>query len=167
MAAGWRWTMTRTTWMPMRYAAFLSYSHADARWAQWLHRRLESYRVPTRLVGTPGPDGPIGPRLGTIFRDREELPTSGDLGATIRSALSESSALIVVCSPSAARSRWAGREIELFRSFGRGDRIACFIVAGDPASTGDDACFPAALLAPGPDGAPNEPLAADARPQGD
>jgi tetratricopeptide (TPR) repeat protein len=151
----------------MRYAAFLSYSHADARWAQWLHRRLEAYRVPTRLVGTPGPDGPIGPRLGTIFRDREELPTSGDLGATIKTALSESSALIVVCSPSAARSRWAGREIELFRSFGRGDRIACFIVAGDPSSTGDDACFPAALLAPGPDGAPNEPLAADARPQGD
>ena len=63
----------------MRYAAFLSYSHADARWAQWLHRRLENYRVPSRLVGTPGPNGPIGPRLGTIFRDRDELPTSGDL----------------------------------------------------------------------------------------
>ncbi|WP_159015649.1 TIR domain-containing protein [Cognatiluteimonas profundi] len=151
----------------MRYAAFLSYSHADARWAQWLHRRLEAYRVPSRLVGTPGPDGPIGTRLGTIFRDRDELPTSGDLGATIKSALSESSALIVICSPAVARSRWANREVEAFQALGRGDRIACFVVAGDPASGGDDACFPPALLAPGPDGAPNEPLAADARPQGD
>lgn len=151
----------------MRYAAFLSYSHADARWAQWLHRRLENYRVPASLVGQPGPDGPIGPRLGTIFRDRDELPTSGDLGATITSALAESSSLVVICSPAAARSRWANREVEAFQALGRGNRIACFVVAGEPGSAGDDACFPPALVAAGPDGTANEPLAADARSQGD
>jgi hypothetical protein len=151
----------------MRYAAFLSYSHADSRWAQWLHGRLEAYRVPASLVGTPGPDGPIGPCLGTIFRDRDELPTSGDLGTTIRGALQDSSALVVICSPAAAHSRWANREIESFQALGRGERIACFVVAGDPASSGEDASFPPALLAPGPDGVPGEPLAADARPQGD
>jgi hypothetical protein len=152
----------------MRYAAFLSYSHADARWAQWLHRRLENYRVPSRLVGTLGPNGPIGPRLGTIFRDRDELPTSGDLSTTIRAALAESAALIVVCSPAAAQSRWVRGEIEAFQALGRSERIACFIVAGEPAATGSEsACFSPALTTPGADGIAHEPLAADARAEGD
>jgi tetratricopeptide (TPR) repeat protein len=152
----------------MRYAAFLSYSHSDARWAQWLHRRLETYRVPTRLVGTPGPDGPIGPRLGTIFRDRDELPTAGDLGTTIRAALADSAALILICSPAAAKSPWVHREVEAFRALGHGDRIACFIVDGKPGATEiDSACFPAALTDAGVDGIAREPLAADARADGD
>jgi len=150
----------------MRYAAFLSYSHADARWAQWLHRRLEAYRVPARLVGTPGPGGPIAPRLGTIFRDRDELPTAGDLGTTIRAALAESAALIVICSPASARSPWVQAEIEAFRALDRGDRIFCFIVDGDPGAQGQG-CFAPALTGFGPDGVHREPLAADARPDGD
>ncbi|MDB6164257.1 MAG: toll/interleukin receptor protein [Xanthomonadaceae bacterium] len=152
----------------MRYAAFLSYSHADALWAQWLHRRLEGFRVPASLVGTQGPDGPIGVRLGTVFRDRDELPTSGDLGATIRAALAESAALIVICSPAAAQSRWVHGEIEAFQALGRSDRIACFIVDGKPGSSEMEAsCFPRPLTAPGADGVAREPLAADARREGD
>ena len=151
----------------MRYAAFLSYSHADARWAQWLHRRLENYRVPSRLVGTLGPDGPIGPRLGTIFRDRDELPTSGDLSTTIRAALAESAALIVVCSPAAAQSRWVRGEIEAFQALGHSDRIACFIVDGDPSAADATACFSPALTVPDAEGIVREPLAADARAAGD
>ena len=151
----------------MRYAAFLSYSHADARWAQWLHGRLEAYRVPARLVGTPGPEGPIGPRLGTVFRDRDELPTAGDLGTTIRAALAESAALVVICSPASARSPWVQAEIEAFRALGRGDRIACFIVDGEPGADAERCCFGSALTGIGPDGVRREPLAADARPEGD
>ena len=30
----------------LRYWAFISYSHADEAWAQWLHRSLETWRVP-------------------------------------------------------------------------------------------------------------------------
>src|SRR4249919_2379381 len=56
----------------VRYRAFLSYSHNDAAWARWLLRKLEGYRVPARLVGTPGRDGPIPARLGAMFRDRDE-----------------------------------------------------------------------------------------------
>ena len=33
-----------------QYKAFISYSHADARWAQWIHHALERYRVPARLL---------------------------------------------------------------------------------------------------------------------
>src|SRR3970282_1270142 len=99
---------------PVRYRAFISYSHADARWARWLMRRLEGYKVPSRLVGTMGDHGVIGPTLGAFFRDREELTAAGDLGATIRAALAESDALVLVCSPAAARSRWVNAEIETF-----------------------------------------------------
>ena len=89
------------------------------------------------------PDGPIGQRLGTIFRDRDELPTSGNLGSTIRAALAESAALIVVCSPAAAQSRWVHSEIEAFQALGRSDRIASFIVDGEPGrTTAEAACFP-------------------------
>ena len=153
----------------MRYGAFLSYSHADERHARWLLQRLEGYRVPKRLVGTPGRHGPVPARLGPVFRDRDEVAAAGDLGATITAALADSAALVVICSPASARSRWVDAEAGLFRASGRGDRVFCFVVDGDP--SGRDparACFPPALLAPDvPGGPPREPLAADARAEGD
>ena len=153
----------------MRYGAFLSYSHANERHARWLLQRLEGYRVPKRLIGTAGRHGLVAARLGPVFRDRDELHTAADLGSTITAALADSAALVVVCSPEAARSRWVNAEAEAFRASGRGDRIFCFVVDGDP--TGRDpaqACFPPALLAPDVEGGPpREPLAADARAEGD
>ena len=143
----------------MRYRAFLSYSHHDAAWARWLLRKLEGYRVPARLVGTPGRDGPIPARLGAMFRDRDELPSAGDLTGTIRDALSESASLVVICSPAAARSQWVDAEVQAFMEQGRADRVLCFIVDGDPTV---DECFPPATIDNG-----RIPLAADARPQGD
>lgn len=153
----------------MRYRAFLSYSHADEKWARWLLRRLESYRVPANLVGRPGRDGPIPARLGAMFRDRDELPSAGSLSNTIAGALSDSQNLIVICSPNSAQSRWVNAEVDAFRSSGRGDSVLSFIVDGDPASRDvGKACFPAAVLRPHSDGGPeHEPLAADARKQGD
>jgi hypothetical protein len=153
----------------VRYGAFLSYSHADERHARWLMHRLEGYRVPKRLVGTAGRHGPVPARLGPVFRDRDEVAAAGDLGSTITAALADSAALVVVCSPAAARSRWVNAEADFFRAGGRGDRVFCFVVDGDP--TGRDpaqACFPPALLAPDVPGGPSrEPLAADARAEGD
>ena len=152
----------------MRYRAFISYSHDDARWARWLIRKLEAYRVPSRLVGTVGEHGPIGPTLGAFFRDREELSASGDLGATLRTALAESQALVVVCSPAAARSRWVNAEVETFRASGRGDRVLCFVIDGEPGSSDDASeCFPPAMRSIGASGEPAEPMAADARPHAD
>jgi len=157
-----------------RYRAFIAYSHADARWAAWLHRRLESYRVPRRLVGRPGRGGPLPRRLGPLFRDREELASATDLGERIEAALGASDALIVVCSPDAARSRWVNEEVARFRRPGRTARVFCLIVAGEPLASTDPGreaaeCFPPALRAPQADGEANvpEPLAADVRRGGD
>ncbi len=156
-----------------RYRAFLSYSHADEAWATWLHRALETYRVPKRLVGHETPFGPVPERLAPVFRDREELASATSLGETLTHALEQSATQVVICSPSAARSRWVNEEILTFKRLGRADRIFCLVVAGEPGAsarpeTADQECFPEALLQViGPDGRPtgerSEPIAADAR----
>ena len=66
------------------YATFLSYSHADEEFGEWLHKRLETYQVPSPMVGRAGPNGPITKRLGKVFRDRADLSAAHDLGAEIR-----------------------------------------------------------------------------------
>ena len=115
-----------------RYRAYVSYSHHDEKWASWLHRKLESYRVPTRLVGLKTPAGTIPKRIAPIFRDREELPSATDLGEVVNKALRDSANLIVICSPHAVASHWVNEEILTFKRLGRTDRIFCFIVAGEP-----------------------------------
>lgn len=151
-----------------KYRAFISYSHSDERWAAWLHRSLETYRVPRRLVGTVTPFGLVPERLAPVFRDREELPTATNLGATLTRALEQSACQIVICSPRAAKSRWVGEEILTFKRLGREHRIFCLIVDGEPGSPADE-CFPDALIhRMGPDGQltaeRGEPIAADVRP---
>lgn len=155
------------------YRVFLSYSHADTTWAHWLMRRLEGYRVPARFHGRGAPIGAVGPRIAPVFRDRDELPTTSDLGETIRAALRQSATLVVICSPAAARSRWVQEEILAFKRLGGGARVFAFIVAGEPKAEGtDDDCFSPALRRQlGADGqlsaSPAEHVASDARPQGD
>ncbi len=128
------------------YKAFISYSHTDQKWARWLHRALESYRVPKHLVGTHTGVGSIPERLTPVFRDRDELAVSADLSDRIREALIESEFLIVICSPAAANSRWVNREIEEFKKLGRSEQVLCLIVAGEPSVAGaDDDCYPQAL----------------------
>lgn len=156
-----------------KYCAFISYSHADTKWAQWLVRRLENYRVPERLHGRKAPIGRVGARIAPVFRDRDELPTTSDLGETIRSALRQSSTLIVICSPTSAKSRWVQEEIISFKRLGGSARVFAFIVDGEPkaAGTARDCFSPALRLEVGMDGElsgrPAEVVAADARSQGD
>ncbi|HYN46680.1 MAG TPA: toll/interleukin-1 receptor domain-containing protein, partial [Allosphingosinicella sp.] len=146
----------------VRYTAFLSYSHKDAAAAGRLHRRLEAYRLPKRLAGSQAARGPVPERLWPIFRDREELPAATDLSETVREALAQSGALIVLCSPHSAESLWVAEEIETFRRLHPDRPILAAILDGDPPD-----CFPAALRAFGRDGTWHEPLATDLRPQGD
>jgi len=74
-----------------RYRAFISYSHADRRWAEWLHRALETWPVPPRLVGRTTPAGTVPRRLAPVFRDRDELPSASDLNRKVNAALADSS----------------------------------------------------------------------------
>ncbi len=157
-----------------KYRAFISYSHQDQAWAQWLHKALETYRVPERLVGTETPAGIIPRRLAPIFRDRDELPSATDLSGKVNEALAQSAALIVVCSPRSATSLWVNEEVLAFRRLQRSNRIFCLIVGGEPnasAVAGREAeeCFaPALRFQIGADGQltqqRTEPIAADARP---
>ena len=133
-----------------------------------MHRSLESYRLPSRLRGGQGSHGPLPERLTPIFRDREDLSSAGQLGPQIELALAESEALVVVCSPEAARSPYVESEVLAFKQYGRGQRIYAFIVAGEPNSGGEQECFPNALrFELGADGqlstSPANPIAADAR----
>lgn len=158
---------------PCRFRAFISYSHSDQRWADWLFRALETYRVPSRLVGTETTAGRIPKRLSPVFRDRDELASAADLGDKIRSALAASSSLIVICSPASAASRWVNEEILAYKRLGRSHRIFCLIVDGEPnasahAGREQDECFaPALRHALDADGnlsaKRTEPVAADAR----
>lgn len=156
------------------YRAFISYSHRDKAWTDWLHRSLETYRVPSRLVGTRTAHGVIPRRLNPIFRDREELASAAELGRKVNAALAQSENLIVLCSPAAAASRWVNEEVLTYKRMGRGDRIFCLIVDGEPDAwelpgRADQECFcPALRFQLDGDGQPTtertEPIAADARP---
>ena len=153
----------------LRYRAFISYSHGDARHAAWLHRRLEAYRLPSRLRGATGAHGALPERLSPIFRDRDDLSSAGQLGPQIEAALQDSEALVVVCSPNAAKSTYVDAEILAFKRLGRGERIYAFIVGGEPNAGDASECFPPALRHELDDDGnmgttPANPIAADARP---
>ncbi len=156
-----------------KYRAFISYSHADEKWAAWLHKALETYKVPKHLVGKATDYGPVPERIAPIFRDREELASSTELGDVLTEALKQSACLIVICSPNAAKSRWTNEEILTYKRLGRQDRIFCLIIDGEPNAsqfeeTAEFECFPEGLMYQmGPDGnltdTRSEPIAADAR----
>jgi tetratricopeptide (TPR) repeat protein len=157
--------------VPFRYRAFLSYSHRDKAWCQWLHGALEGYRIDKDLVGRATAAGAVPKTLRPIFRDREDFSAGHSLNAQTQSALENSQFMIVICSPNSARSPYVNEEIRSFKALGRGDNVIPIIVDGEPGD-GERECFPPALrFKVGPDGAltgeREEPIAADARPQGD
>ncbi len=156
-----------------RFYAFVSYSHRDMVWGDWLHKALESYAVPKRLVGQLTDAGIIPRRLTPIFRDRDELASAIDLNRQVNSALAQSDNLIVICSPDSASSRWVNEEVLAFKRLGRAERIFCLIVAGEPNASdrpgheGEECFAPALRFELGADGQlgskRSEPIAADAR----
>ena len=124
-----------------KYCAFIAYSREDSKWAQWLQKKIESYRVPASIQKN---FENIPDRLNPVFTDVSEL-SAGLLSEQIHNALERSQFLIVICSPSSARSKWVNWEIEAFVRLGRSERIIPFIVSGTPYSNSDQECFQASL----------------------
>ena len=140
-------------------------------WGKWLHGALESYRIDKDLVGRQTRAGAVPKALRPIFRDREDFSAGHSLTEQTSSALLSSQFLVVICSPNAARSQYVNEEIRRFKALGRVDTVLPIIVDGEPGDP-ERECFPPALrYKVGPDGAltdeREEPIAADARPQGD
>jgi tetratricopeptide (TPR) repeat protein len=133
-----------------RYYAFLSYSHKDKELADWLHRELEKFRVPSSLAGKLTANGVVPRRLVPIFRDQQDLSAGGDLAEEIKAALAASQFLVVLCSPMSAQSRWTNQEIESFKRTRPEGCVLAAVVAGEPFASdvpGREAeeCFPPAL----------------------
>ena len=159
------------------YRAFISYSHRDKALAMRLHRALESFRIPPKLVGTMTSVGEAPRRLTPIFRDREELPASPDLGAELSAAIRGSMFLIVICSPGGAKSHWVEQEILQFKRVHGDHRVLALITEGTPNGADipgreDEECFPRTLKYKiGPDGelsdVRTEVIAADMRKHAD
>ncbi len=147
-----------------RYRAFISYSHVDRKLAEWVHRALETYKAPRGLTARTG-GALAGRELKPIFRDRDELAAASDLGEVIRGALDRSDAMVVLCSPASARSRWVDQEVEHFLKGHDGRRVICVIAESTPAGLPLVEILPAALRAALPAG--GEPLAVDLRPGAD
>lgn len=142
-----------------RYKAFISYSHHDRKTAEWLHRALETYRAPRALAKAGGE------ALRPVFRDKAELAASSDLSEVIRDALDRSDALILLCSPTAAQSRWVNEEAAYFLKSGDFGRVICVITPATAADTQLMDVLPPALRAVLPEGV--EPLAVDLRDDAD
>jgi len=149
----------------VNYWAYLSYAHADEKVARWLHRRIESFRVPRSMRGRQVADMPVGARLRPLFRDRDELASSGDLRESLEAALEASTSLIVLCTPAAARSKWVDQEIVAFVARHGRRRVFPLIIDGEPNSGDETECFPPALRGLGAEGL--EPIAGDLRPHAD
>ena len=140
-----------------RYKAFISYRHIspDDKIAEKLHSLIENYSIPKAIRDFQGIS-----KMGRVFRDKEELPLSSNLGDDIHQALENSEWLICICSPEFLKSKWCAEEINYFISLGRHDHILTVLVDGEP-----EEAFPEALRFEEIDGVriEKEPLAADVR----
>jgi hypothetical protein len=90
----------------IRYAAFISYSHAgDRALASALQAGLHRFAKPWHRL-----------RALRVFRDEASLAANPRLWGSISEALLASKSLILLASPEAARSDWVARELALWAS---------------------------------------------------
>src|SRR5262245_41459340 len=128
---------------PVKYRAFLSYSHADTKWAKWLHKRLEDFRIDKELVGRETSAGKVPKSLRPIFRDRDDFTAGRMLSEQTLSALDASAGLMVLCSPASANSRYVNDEMCLFKARHPDRHVIPMILAGTPGGSART-CFPPA-----------------------
>ena len=80
----------------IKYWAFISYSHKDKAWADWLHKNIEDYKIPKEFLNKKiENDIEIPNKIFPVFLDREELSSSQDLNEELKNKLIHSYYLIV------------------------------------------------------------------------
>ncbi len=149
------------------YRAFISYSQQDKAWGRRIHSWLENYRLPAEAMLHRSRDR----RLGRFFRDDEDMAAAANIAEIVRGALDCAEALIVICSPRSAQSKWVNAEIQHYRFTGRSNKVFAVIIDGEPNSGNPETeCFPPALRAAGdpdnPRALPIEPMGLDVRNEG-
>ena len=115
-----------------KYYAFISYSHKDKKWANWLYRKLCSYRLP-RIVKKS--DKNLPNKLTPLFLDEYHLQT-GKIKDNINKELDSAKNLIVICSPNITvvnpdGVNWIDYEAEYFANSGKANNIIPVMVEGD------------------------------------
>lgn len=127
------------------YYAFISHSSEDEKTALWLRDQLENYHIPSVIQR----DFHAPKRLKPVFVYQTDL-AGLELKKALGNALSDSHFLIVLCSPSAAKSDYVNGEVQHFIDTGRADKIVPFIIAGTPYASQkgkpEEECFPPALF---------------------
>ena len=127
-----------------KFYAFISYKRGgkDEKYAAWLQRRLEAYRIP---VGISIPDTPK--RL-KVFRDKTDLGSHTSLDQGLNQNLENSRCLLLVCSPRSADSPFVESEVHHFVEHRGVESIVPFIIDGTPTpSAGEPSCYPPSLPA--------------------
>lgn len=114
-----------------KYWAFISHSSKDREFARWLASALGTFSIPSKYLKEYKLPGCLSP----VYLDVHEAPGSGDLGKHLRDALTASKALIVLCSPDSAKSKWVNTEIEHYLSSSP-NPIVCWVVVGGQFSDG-------------------------------
>ena len=117
--------------MEKRYDAFISYRHSelDIFVAEQIHKELEAFRLPKRIVKEKNLEKY---RVERVFRDRDELPLAANLSNPIMEALEVAGYLIVICTPRLPESQWCQREIETFIKLHGRDRVLAVLAEGEP-----------------------------------
>lgn len=130
-----------------KYFAFISYSHKDKKTAKKLQTWLEHYHLPSKVIESH-PDLPK--KVSPVFIDEADLVArDGSLSESLKGYLNESQYLVLICSPSSAKSPYVNDEVDYFMNeLERGDRIIPLIVDGLPHAKDESIeCFPPAILA--------------------
>lgn len=124
------------------YYAFISHSSDDQKTALWLRNQLVNYHIPTSIQK----EYHAPKRIRPVFLYQTDL-AGNVLGEALNKELNDSQFLIVICSPSGAKSTYVNDEIQHFIDIGKADRIIPFIVDGKPhVENPDKECFPPALI---------------------
>ncbi|SFZ97770.1 Kinesin light chain [hydrothermal vent metagenome] len=96
-----------------RYKAFISYAHHDIKFAKYLKKSIENYKIPNKLRNKYAS---LPHTLkGSIYFSKEELNTSNILPREIKAALKFSENILVVCSHNSRKSRLVYSELNYFK----------------------------------------------------